>query len=74
NVLLGQMGAGCTYEDLVGSSSTKNIICMQTFFTSEFPWWWGLHGWRCTNPAYNSTWSAADSGQDFARCMVELFK
>ncbi|KAI6002435.1 hypothetical protein F5J12DRAFT_913905 [Pisolithus orientalis] len=34
----------------------------------EFPWWGELHGW-C-----NSTWSAADSGQDFTRHIVELFK
>ncbi|KAI6154693.1 hypothetical protein BKA82DRAFT_23403 [Pisolithus tinctorius] len=40
----------------------------------EFPWWGELDGWWRTNPAYNSTWSAADSGQDFARCAVELFK
>ncbi|KIN93121.1 hypothetical protein M404DRAFT_34287 [Pisolithus tinctorius Marx 270] len=40
----------------------------------EFPWWGELHRWWCTNPAYNSTWSAADSGQDFARHAVDLFK
>ncbi|KAI5991082.1 hypothetical protein F5J12DRAFT_697973, partial [Pisolithus orientalis] len=59
--LLGQMGAGYTYEDLVDSSSTKNIIAM---IEKEFPWWGKLHGWWCTNPAYNSTWSAADSRQE----------
>ncbi|KIN95957.1 hypothetical protein M404DRAFT_33760 [Pisolithus tinctorius Marx 270] len=71
NVLLGQMGARCTYKDLASSNSTKNII---TMIEREFPWWGELHGWWHTNPAYNSTWSAADSGQDFTRCMVELFK
>ncbi|KAI5996038.1 hypothetical protein F5J12DRAFT_725894, partial [Pisolithus orientalis] len=65
---LGQTGAGCTYEDLVDSSSMKNIIAM---IEKEFPWWGELHGWWHTNPAYNSTWSAADSGQGFMRHVVE---
>ncbi|KAI6154733.1 hypothetical protein BKA82DRAFT_106606, partial [Pisolithus tinctorius] len=63
NALLGQTGARRTYEDLASSNSTKNII---TTIKQEFPWWGELHGWWRTNPAYNSTWSAADSGQDFA--------
>ncbi|KAI5987759.1 hypothetical protein F5J12DRAFT_898479 [Pisolithus orientalis] len=71
NALLGQTGARHTYEDLACSNSTKNIIAM---IEREFPWWGELHGWWCTNPAYNSTWSAADSGQNFTRCAVELFK
>ncbi|KAI6009583.1 hypothetical protein F5J12DRAFT_698897, partial [Pisolithus orientalis] len=61
NALLGQTGAGHTYEDLVDNSSMKNIIAM---IEKEFPWWGELHGWWHTNPAYNSTWSAADSGQE----------
>ncbi|KAI5998978.1 hypothetical protein F5J12DRAFT_784820 [Pisolithus orientalis] len=71
NVLLGQIGAGCTYKALVESSSTKNPI---TMIKKEFPWWGELHGWWHTNHAYNSTWSAADSGQKFTRHVVELFK
>ncbi|KAI5990291.1 hypothetical protein F5J12DRAFT_966727, partial [Pisolithus orientalis] len=71
NVLLGQTGARHTYKDLTSSNSTKNIIAT---IEREFPWWGELHRWWHTNPAYNSTWSAADSGQDFTRHVVELFK
>ncbi|KAI5998949.1 hypothetical protein F5J12DRAFT_784792 [Pisolithus orientalis] len=65
------MGAGCTYEDLVGSNSAKNIIIT---IKKEFPWWGELHGWWCMNPAYNNTWSANVSRQDFAKHVVELFE
>ncbi|KAI6146224.1 hypothetical protein BKA82DRAFT_3980732, partial [Pisolithus tinctorius] len=61
--LLGQTGAGRTYDDLASNTSTKNII---DGIQKEFPWWGDLHGWWRTNPAYNSTWSGADSGQNFA--------
>ncbi|KIN92694.1 hypothetical protein M404DRAFT_112537, partial [Pisolithus tinctorius Marx 270] len=68
-VLLGQTGAGQTYDDLVSNTSTKNII---DGIQKEFSWWGDLHGWWCTNPAYNSTWSGADSGQNFAAHAVGL--
>ncbi|KAI6158385.1 hypothetical protein EDD17DRAFT_1512276 [Pisolithus thermaeus] len=71
NALLGQTGAGCTYEDLLSNDKTKNILAA---ITKDFPWWADLHGWWRTNPAYNNTFSAADIGQDFAMRAVELFK
>ncbi|KAI6115311.1 hypothetical protein EDD16DRAFT_1708694 [Pisolithus croceorrhizus] len=71
NALLGQTGAGCTYEDLLSNDKTKNILAA---ITKDFPWWADLHGWWRTNPAYNNTFSAADIGQDFATRAVELFK
>ncbi|KAI6161480.1 hypothetical protein EDD17DRAFT_1759259 [Pisolithus thermaeus] len=71
NALLGQTGAGCTYEDLLSNDKTKNILAV---ITKDFPWWADLHGWWHTNPAYNNTFSAANIGQDFATRAVELFK
>ncbi|KAI6156681.1 hypothetical protein BKA82DRAFT_33051 [Pisolithus tinctorius] len=49
----------------------KNII---DGIQKEFPWWGDLHSWWRTNPAYNSMWSGADSGQNFAAHAVRLFK
>ncbi|KIK10469.1 hypothetical protein PISMIDRAFT_43265, partial [Pisolithus microcarpus 441] len=63
NALLGQTGAGCTYKGLISSKRTRNII---NTIQKEFPWWADLHGWWCTNPTYNNTWSSADSGQNFS--------
>ncbi|KAI6165455.1 hypothetical protein EDD17DRAFT_1454051, partial [Pisolithus thermaeus] len=69
NALLGQTGAGRTYEELISSERTRNII---DTIQKEFPWWADLHGWWRTNPAYNNTWSSADSGQNFSVRAVEL--
>ncbi|KAI6141370.1 hypothetical protein EDD17DRAFT_1516150 [Pisolithus thermaeus] len=71
NALLGQMGVGCTYKELMSGKRTRNIINM---IQKEFPRWADLHGWWHTNPMYNSTWSSANSGQNFSVCVVELFK
>ncbi|KAI6151563.1 hypothetical protein BKA82DRAFT_3935966, partial [Pisolithus tinctorius] len=68
-MLLRQTGAGQTYDDLVSNTSMKNII---DGIQKEFPWWGDLHSWWCTNPAYNSMWSGADSGQNFAAHAVGL--
>ena len=38
-----------------------------------FPWWIDLHGWWRTNPAYNTAFSTADPGQDFAAEAMALF-
>lgn len=38
-----------------------------------FPWWVDLHGWWRTNPAYNTSFSTADPGQDFAAEAITLF-
>ncbi|KAI5999782.1 hypothetical protein F5J12DRAFT_895030 [Pisolithus orientalis] len=69
--MLRQTGAGWTYDDLASNTSTKNII---DGIQKEFLWWGDLHGWWHTNPAYNSMWSGADSGQNFATHAVRLFK
>ncbi|KAI6138647.1 hypothetical protein BKA82DRAFT_3938838, partial [Pisolithus tinctorius] len=63
--LLGQTGAGWTYNNLVSNTSTKHTVRDKS---KEFPWWGDLHGWWHTNPLYNSMWSGADSGQNFAAC------
>ncbi|KAI5984248.1 hypothetical protein F5J12DRAFT_682254, partial [Pisolithus orientalis] len=68
-VLLGQTGAGWTYNDLASNTSMKNIIGI---IQKEFPWWGDLHGWWHMNPAYNSMWSGADSGQNFTTHAVRL--
>ncbi|KAI5995565.1 hypothetical protein EDD15DRAFT_2164970, partial [Pisolithus albus] len=47
NTLLGQTGAGRTYEDLLSNEKTKNILAA---ITKDFPWWADLHGWWRTNP------------------------
>ncbi|KAI6017563.1 hypothetical protein PISMIDRAFT_35736, partial [Pisolithus microcarpus 441] len=69
NVLLGQMGAGHTYKELISGERTRNIINM---IQKEFPCWADLHGWWHTNPAYNNTWSSADSRQNFSVHAVKL--
>ncbi|KAI6142842.1 hypothetical protein BKA82DRAFT_141587 [Pisolithus tinctorius] len=69
--LLRQTGAGQTHNDLASNTSTKNII---DGIQKEFLWWGDLHGWWHMNPVYNSMWSGADSGQNFATCAVGLFK
>ncbi|KAI6111098.1 hypothetical protein F5141DRAFT_1063469 [Pisolithus sp. B1] len=71
NALLGQTGAGRTYEDLLSNDRTKNILAA---IMKDFLWWADLHAWWHTNPAYNNTFSAANVGQDFAVHAVELFK
>ncbi|KAI6144678.1 hypothetical protein BKA82DRAFT_3983009, partial [Pisolithus tinctorius] len=76
--LLGQTGAGRTYDDLASNTSTKNIIGTSPHLyhslSREFLPWGDLHSWWHTNPAYNSIWSGADSGQNFAAHAVRLFK
>ncbi|KIN95947.1 hypothetical protein M404DRAFT_95704, partial [Pisolithus tinctorius Marx 270] len=67
--LLGQTGAGWTYNNLVSNTSTKHTVRDKS---KEFPWWGDLHGWWHTNPLYNSMWSGADSGQNFAACAARL--
>ncbi|KAG1751728.1 hypothetical protein EDB19DRAFT_1903673 [Suillus lakei] len=38
-----------------------------------FPWWVDLHGWWRTNPAYNTSFSTADPGQDFEAEAMDVF-
>ncbi|KIN98432.1 hypothetical protein M404DRAFT_112775, partial [Pisolithus tinctorius Marx 270] len=68
-MLLRQTGASQTYDDLASNTSMKNII---DGIQKEFPWWGDLHSWWCMNSAYNSMWSGADSGQNFAAHAVRL--
>ena len=39
-----------------------------------FPWWPDLHGWWRTNPAFNTAFSTADPGQDFASAALQHFQ
>ncbi|KIJ05855.1 hypothetical protein PAXINDRAFT_35395, partial [Paxillus involutus ATCC 200175] len=63
NSKLGQTGAGMSYEDLVADPSKSNIIQK---LVESFPWWPELHGWWRKNPAYNTAYCVADSGQNLA--------
>jgi hypothetical protein len=53
-----------------GGAHSKDILD-QLLVT--FPWWVDLHGWWRTNPAYNTSFSTADPGQDFATEAMTLF-
>ncbi|KAG1809901.1 uncharacterized protein HD556DRAFT_1197598, partial [Suillus plorans] len=63
NLQLGQTGAGLSFEELNKNEKTRTLLdrLLQTF-----PWWVDLHGWWRTNPAYNTSFSTADPGQDFS--------
>ncbi|KAG1828920.1 hypothetical protein EV424DRAFT_1306111, partial [Suillus variegatus] len=63
NLQLGQAGAGLSFEELNENEKTRTLLdrLLQTF-----PWWVDLHGWWRTNPAYNTSFSTADPGQDFS--------
>ncbi|KAG0692198.1 hypothetical protein DFH29DRAFT_818008, partial [Suillus ampliporus] len=70
NLQLGQTGAGLSFEELNENEKTKTLLdrLLQTF-----PWWVDLHGWWRTNPAYNTSFSTADPGQDFAAEAMDVF-
>ncbi|KAG2028948.1 hypothetical protein BDR03DRAFT_1056542 [Suillus americanus] len=70
NVQLGQTGAGLSFEELNENEKTRTLLdrLLQTF-----PWWVDLHGWWRTNPAYNTLFSTADPGQDFAAEAMDVF-
>ncbi|KAG1896304.1 uncharacterized protein F5891DRAFT_1193330 [Suillus fuscotomentosus] len=68
---LGQTGAGVkSVEELDADPRTKNLVAQLLL---QFPWWSDLHGWWRTNPSYNTAFSTADPGQDFASEALEFF-
>ncbi|KAG2155203.1 uncharacterized protein EDB93DRAFT_1057060, partial [Suillus bovinus] len=67
NVQLGKTGAGLSFEEL--NENEKQRVFLVSFIDHllmTFPWWADLHGWWRMNPAYNTSFSMADPGQDFA--------
>ncbi|KAG2063601.1 hypothetical protein BDR04DRAFT_1033249, partial [Suillus decipiens] len=70
NLQLGQTGAGLSFDELNANEKTRTLLdrLLQTF-----PWWVDLHGWWRTNPAYNTSYSTADPGQDFAAEAMDVF-
>ncbi|KAG2053841.1 hypothetical protein BDR06DRAFT_863379, partial [Suillus hirtellus] len=63
NVQLGQTGTGLSFEAINGNEKMRSIL---DWLLVAFPWWVDLHGWWRTNPTYNTLFSTADPGQDFA--------
>ncbi|KAG2072946.1 hypothetical protein BDR04DRAFT_1116645 [Suillus decipiens] len=70
NVQLGQTGAGLSFEAINGNEKMKSIL---DWLLVAFPWWVNLHGWWRTNPTYNTLFSTADPGHDFAVEAVSHF-
>ncbi|KAG1826512.1 hypothetical protein EV424DRAFT_1319709, partial [Suillus variegatus] len=67
---LGQTGAGVkSVEELDADPCTKNLVAQLLL---QFPWWSDLHGWWRMNPSYNTAFSTADPGQDFASKALEF--
>ncbi|KAH0832360.1 hypothetical protein J3R83DRAFT_13384 [Lanmaoa asiatica] len=66
---LGETGAGLMVKDLQGSQY-KNMLGK---ILNDFPWFESLHGWWKNNPAYNTVYSTAHTGQDFAAQAATLF-
>ncbi|KAG2064503.1 hypothetical protein BDR04DRAFT_987844, partial [Suillus decipiens] len=62
NNALKQSGAGMTYEHLQKDPEMKTLINSKL---KKFSWWLDLHGWWRTNPAFNTTLSSANPGQNF---------
>ncbi|KIJ57902.1 hypothetical protein HYDPIDRAFT_34688 [Hydnomerulius pinastri MD-312] len=71
NKELGRMGAGLSIEDLKRNPGMENLLKK---LTETFPWWEDLHGWWRTNPAYNTVFTMADPGQDFAAMAQDYFQ
>ncbi|KAG2154158.1 uncharacterized protein EDB93DRAFT_1058161, partial [Suillus bovinus] len=63
NVQLSQTSAGLSFEAISRNEKMKGILDQ---LLVAFPWWVNLHGWWRTNPTYNTSFSTADPGQDFA--------
>ncbi|KAG2107576.1 hypothetical protein BD769DRAFT_1392940 [Suillus cothurnatus] len=58
------------YDELQKNPHTKTLIDLQL---NKFPWWPDLHGWWRTNPAYNTVFSTADSGQNYESAALQHF-
>jgi len=79
-----------TYDELQKNPHTKTLIgglfsCAPVNYTfiylfltdsqlNKFPWWPDLHGWWRTNPAYNTVFSTADSGQNYESAALQHFR
>ncbi|KAG1722269.1 hypothetical protein EDB19DRAFT_1958570 [Suillus lakei] len=70
NKELKQSGARKTYAELQEDPKMKSLIDTKL---EKFPCWPELHGWWCTNPAFNHAFSTADAGQDFMSAALEHF-
>ncbi|KIK15075.1 hypothetical protein PISMIDRAFT_49296, partial [Pisolithus microcarpus 441] len=63
NKTLGSTGAGLTIEELKDKPEMSTLVDK---ILANFLWWADLHGFWRTNPLYNTVFSTADPGQDFA--------
>ncbi|KAI6004605.1 hypothetical protein EDD15DRAFT_2155263, partial [Pisolithus albus] len=63
NKTLSSTGAGLTAIELRERPDMKGLLDK---ILDTFPWWEDLHGFWRTNPSYNTVFSTADPGQDFA--------
>ncbi|KAI6094976.1 hypothetical protein EDD16DRAFT_1465192, partial [Pisolithus croceorrhizus] len=68
NKTLGTTGTGLTAMELRENPEMKRLLgeCSLDKIVDAFPWWEELHGFWRTNPSYNTVYSTADPGQDFA--------
>ncbi|KAG0693633.1 hypothetical protein DFH29DRAFT_881297 [Suillus ampliporus] len=64
NLQLGQTGAGLSFEELNENEKTKTLL---DHLLQMFLWWWR------TNPAYNTSFSTVDPGQDSAAEAMDVF-
>ncbi|KAI6094674.1 hypothetical protein F5141DRAFT_1069231 [Pisolithus sp. B1] len=70
NKSLGSTRAGLTAEEIQDNLDLKKLLDK---ILLNFPWWEDLHGFWCTNPSYNTVFSTADPGQDFAAEVQQHF-
>ncbi|KAI6006967.1 hypothetical protein EDD15DRAFT_2113800, partial [Pisolithus albus] len=70
NKTLGSTGAGLTAAELRENPEQKKLLDK---ITETFPWWEDLHGFWRNNPSYNTVFSTADPGQDFAAEAQQYF-
>ncbi|KIK24427.1 hypothetical protein PISMIDRAFT_49114, partial [Pisolithus microcarpus 441] len=70
NKTLGSTGAGLTSAKLQERPDMKKLL---NKIVANFPWWEDLHSFWRTNPSYNTVFSTADPGQDFAASTQQYF-
>ncbi|KAI6094925.1 hypothetical protein F5141DRAFT_1222855 [Pisolithus sp. B1] len=70
NKSLGSTRAGLMAEEIQDNPDLKKLLDK---ILLNFPWWEDLHGFWCTNPLYNTMFSTADPGQDFAAEVQQHF-
>ncbi|KAI6096862.1 hypothetical protein F5141DRAFT_974374, partial [Pisolithus sp. B1] len=69
-VILGSTGVGLTAEEIQDNPDLKKLLDK---ILLNLPWWEDLHGFWHTNPSYNTMFSTADPGQDFAAEVQQHF-